>query len=43
MDEAATAVMTLIGHPEAFGGRGTTGLDRIDSFTTGYFGDLSAC
>jgi predicted metalloprotease len=43
MDEAATAVMTLIGHPEAFGDRGTTGLDRIDSFTAGYFGDLSAC
>jgi len=43
MDEAATAVMTLVGHPEAFGDRGTTGLDRIDSFTLGYFGDLPAC
>jgi predicted metalloprotease len=43
MDEAATAVMTLVGHPEAFSDRGTTGLDRIDSFTMGYFGDLSAC
>jgi hypothetical protein len=43
MDEAATAVMTLVGHPDAFSDRGTTGLDRIDSFTMGYFGDLSAC
>jgi predicted metalloprotease len=43
MDEAATAVMTLVGHPEAYGDRGTTGLDRIDAFTKGYFGDLSAC
>jgi predicted metalloprotease len=43
MDEAATAVMQLIGHPEAFGDRGTTGLQRINSFNQGYFGDLSAC
>jgi predicted metalloprotease len=43
MDEAATAAMTLVGHQEAFGDRGTTGLDRIDSFTMGYFGDLPAC
>lgn len=43
MDEAATAVMQLVGHPEAFGDRGTTGLQRINSFNQGYFGDLSAC
>ena len=43
MDEASVAVLTMVGSPLAFGDRGSTGLDRIDSFTKGYFGGLSAC
>lgn len=43
MDEASTAVMTLVSTDQAFGGRGTNGLQRINSFTKGYFTGLSAC
>ncbi len=43
MDEATVAVLTMVADPLAFGPQGTLGLDRIESFKKGYFGDLSAC
>jgi len=43
MDEATVAVLTMVGDPLAYGAQGTTGLDRIQSFDTGYFGGISAC
>jgi predicted metalloprotease len=43
MDEAAVAVLTMVANPLAFGPRDTTGLDRIESFKTGYSGGLTAC
>lgn len=43
MDEATNAVFTLVSSDRAFGGRGTSALDRINSFNKGYFGGLSAC
>ena len=43
MDEATVAVLTMVGNDLVFGERGTTGLERIGSFTKGYFGGLGAC
>jgi predicted metalloprotease len=43
MDEATSAVLTMVGDPLAYGARGTTALDRIDSFVKGYFGGLQVC
>jgi predicted metalloprotease len=43
MDEATVAVLTMVGDPLAYGAQETTGLDRIQSFKTGYFGGLNAC
>jgi hypothetical protein len=43
MDEATYAILNLVGQPQAYGARGTTGLQRIQSFVRGYFGDLSSC
>jgi len=43
MDEATSAVFTLVSQDKAFGARGTSNLDRIGSFNKGYFGGLSAC
>ena len=43
MDEATSAVLSLVDLPSAFGARGTTGLERIRSFVTGYDGGLGAC
>ncbi|MDT4938036.1 MAG: hypothetical protein QOG80_1707 [Pseudonocardiales bacterium] len=43
MDEAASAMFTLVGLDQAFGARGTTGLQRVQSFVTGYAGGLSVC
>jgi len=43
MDEATSAVLTLAGQDQAFGARGTTGLDRVLSFVKGYNGGLSVC
>jgi predicted metalloprotease len=43
MDEASVAVLTLIGNPQAYGDRGTSGLQRISSFNKGYFGSLPSC
>ena len=43
MDEATSAVLGLVGLDKAFGARGTTGLNRVQAFTKGYNGGLSAC
>jgi predicted metalloprotease len=43
MDEASVALLTLVGADDAYGSRGTQGLDRIQSFITGYFGTIGAC
>jgi predicted metalloprotease len=43
MDEATYAILDLVGSPQAYGARGTTGLQRIQAFVKGYFGDLSSC
>ncbi len=43
MDEATSAVLNLVGLTTAFGARGTTGVERIQSFVTGYGNGLSAC
>jgi predicted metalloprotease len=43
MDEATSAVLSLVGLDEAYGSRGTTGLDRVLSFVKGYNGGLSDC
>jgi predicted metalloprotease len=43
MDEATSAVLNLVDQPAAYGARGTTGLQRIQSFVTGYNGGLSSC
>lgn len=43
MDEATYAILNLVGQPQAYGARGTTGLQRIQAFVKGYFGQLSSC
>lgn len=43
LDEAASSMLSLVGAPQAFGARGTTGLDRIQDFVKGYRNGLSAC
>ena len=43
LDEAVSALLGLAGKPDAFGARGTTGLDRIQSFNQGYKQSLSSC
>ena len=43
MDEATIAVLTMVGDPLTYGALGTTGLDRIQSFKTGYTGGLASC
>jgi predicted metalloprotease len=43
MDEATSAVLSLVGQDQAFGARGTSGLDRVLSFVKGYNGGLSVC
>ena len=43
MDEGTAAVLTMVGDPLAYGARGTSALDRIDSFVKGYFGGLAVC
>ena len=43
LDEAASSMLDQVGKPEAFGARGTTGLDRVQDFVKGYRGGLSAC
>jgi len=43
MDEATSAVIKLVPAPQAYGAQDTTALQRIQHFTQGYFGGLSAC
>jgi predicted metalloprotease len=43
MDEATSAMLNLVGLDTAYGARGTTGLQRIQSFVTGYQGGLTVC
>jgi len=43
MDEATSAVLNLVQLDQVYGDRGTTGLERVQSFVTGYAGGLSAC
>lgn len=43
MDEATFAMLNLVGLDQAFGSRGTSGLDRIQEFVKGYSGGLQDC
>jgi predicted metalloprotease len=43
MDEASSAVLDVVDRGSAFGARGTTGLQRVHDFVTGYDGGLGAC
>jgi predicted metalloprotease len=43
LDEATSSMLAQVGRPEAFGARGTTGLDRIQAFVKGYRGGVSVC
>jgi predicted metalloprotease len=43
LDEATSAVLRLVGQDQAFGARGTTGLEREQSFVKGYDGGLGVC
>jgi predicted metalloprotease len=43
LDEATSSMLDQVGRAEAFGGRGSTGLDRIQAFVKGYRGGLSTC
>jgi hypothetical protein len=43
MDEATAAILKLVPLDKAYGAHDTTGLQRIQSFTKGYFGGLSVC
>jgi predicted metalloprotease len=43
MDEATSAMLNLVGLDSTYGARGTTGLQRIQSFVKGYQGGLSVC
>lgn len=43
MDEATSAVLSLIGLDRAFGARGTTALQRVRAFVAGYTGGVAAC
>jgi predicted metalloprotease len=43
LDEATSAMMTLVPMEQAFGARDTTGLQRVQAFVKGYHGGLSVC
>jgi predicted metalloprotease len=43
LDEATSSMLDQVGRDEAFGSRGSTGLDRIQAFVKGYRGGLSVC
>jgi hypothetical protein len=43
LDEATSAMLNLVGLDQAYGARGTTGLERIQNFVKGYNGGLSVC
>jgi hypothetical protein len=44
MDEATSAVLSVVGTDQAFGARGTTGFERVQAFIKGYNGsNLGVC
>lgn len=43
LDEATSAMLTLVGTDQSFGARGTSGLQRIQAFVKGYNKGLSSC
>ncbi len=43
LDEAMSAALNLVELDTAFGDRGTTGLQRVQEFVSGYSGGLTAC
>jgi hypothetical protein len=43
LDEATSAVLTLVNSDRAFGPRDTSALDRVKQFVTGYTKGLSGC
>ncbi|MGI8677114.1 MAG: neutral zinc metallopeptidase [Jatrophihabitans sp.] len=43
LDEGVSATLDEVPKDQAFGARGTTGLDRIQAFIKGYKGTLSVC
>jgi predicted metalloprotease len=43
LDEATSSMLAQVGKEEAFGARGSTGLNRIQAFVNGYRGGLSGC
>jgi predicted metalloprotease len=43
MDEATSAVLSLVGSDQAYGSRGTTGFSRVQAFIKGYQGSLGVC
>lgn len=43
MDEATSAVLDLVGRANAFGARGTTGLQRVQAFVRGYTRGRTTC
>lgn len=43
MDEATSSMLNVVGDDKAFGARGTSGLQRVQSFVKGYQGGLSVC
>lgn len=43
MDEATSAVLNLVGRGDSFGARGTSGLERVQAFVSGYTGGLDHC
>jgi predicted metalloprotease len=43
LDEASSSMLDQVDRPQAFGARGTSGLDRIQAFVKGYRGGLSVC
>jgi predicted metalloprotease len=43
MDEATSAVLSLVDLDRAFGSRGTSGLQRVQAFVKGYQGGLPGC
>jgi predicted metalloprotease len=43
MDEATSAVLSLVGLDQAFSARGTSGLQRVQAFVKGYTGGFTRC
>jgi predicted metalloprotease len=43
LDEATSSMIDEVGQAAAFGARGTSGLDRVQSFVGGYKSGLSSC